>query len=411
MTYIKIMKKYLILFFLVLIPLELISNFDYNNCLEEKIFYVDDVNFKDIKLSSFYCEFWKLQDRKILKNEQIKKWTFVYFDNQENLFRNIWKNELKDYFKRLKTDLDNIKNDEITKDIISKEYIKNFRDHKDSFSLFFKKYIFSKKELLKISVAIEKEPYKIFENTYSKRLLMNWEIISREQWWAIENYSNPEIYMKWCEDGKCFSWPIAKNELKENYLKYFNDLDKKDKITKSFNDWRDDLKYYPVDRIIIHHTAGWYQATKEDWMKYMKAVQKYHALNLRWWDVGYHYLIDWEGNIYEWKSGWKYVLWSHVATHNYWSIGISLMSDWYYSQEMMLSLQKLVVYLWDEYNLDLTKKTQVRNNDLTWFWTWWALIAHKELDSRKPKDPEINMEIFREKIVDSIINNKKLTKK
>jgi len=43
-------------------------------------------------------------------------------------------------------------------------------------------------------------------------------------------------------------------------------------------------------------------------MRYMRSLQRYHGATLRWSDIGYHYLIDGEGNIYEGRAGGKYVL-------------------------------------------------------------------------------------------------------
>jgi len=192
-------------------------------------------------------------------------------------------------------------------------------------------------------------------------------------------------------------------------MEHFYKIDQSNKKTHTFDDGRDPLSYYPVDRIIIHHTAGWYKKTKQEGIKYMQAVHKYHALNLRWTDIGYHYLIDGEGNIYEGRAGWKYVLWAHVTTHNFWTIWISLMSDGEYSDAMLDSLDKLVVYLGKEYRLDLSQKTIVRNETLSWVSPWWALLAHKELDKRKPIDPKIDMDIFREKIASLYNFNEILT--
>lgn len=403
------MKKYLVLLFLFL-PLKLVSFYEFD-CENEKIFFVNNIKLKEVEVSSFYCDFWKPLNLVILWNENVSSGSFVKYDKTTKIVSKPSKNELLDYIKRLRNDLEMAKNDTKLKDKIFQNYTKNYRYYENKTSIFFKKYIFSKKELVNISIEISKTPYKFFEKTYWTRLLMNGRVISREDWWADENFSKREIYMKWCEDWSCFTWPVAKNELKENYLNHFNETDKFDKKTKTFTDWRDALNYFPVDRIIIHHTAWWYKETKQDWLSYMKAVQKYHALNLRWWDVWYHYLIDGEWNIYEGRAWWKYVMWAHVATHNYWSIWISLMSDSYYSPEMLESLQDLIVYLWEEYKLDLTKKTTVRSDDLTWRTQSWALVAHKELDKRKPKDPEIDMEIFRKQIIAKIEKQKYLASK
>ncbi len=400
------MKK-LIIFFLLVFPIKLISYYEFD-CESESIFFANNIKIKEIEVSSFYCDFWKTKTLNFVENKSAKNGNFIKYDKKTKTISNIPKKELENYLKRLKTDLKISKEDEELKDKIFEEYTKNYRYYSDKLPQFFKKYIFSKKELVKITIEISKNPYKKFEKTYWTKLLMNGKIISREEWGADENFSKREIYMKWCEDGSCYTGPVTKNELKENYLKYFNEIDKFDKKTKTFDDGRDTLNYFPVDRIIIHHTASEYKWTKEEWMAYMRAVQKYHALNLRWWDVWYHYLIDWEWNIYEWRAWWKYVMWAHVATHNYGSIWISLMSDWYYSPEMLSSLQDLIVYLWKEYDLDLSKKTTVRNAYLTWRTQSWAVIAHKELDSRKPKDPEIDMDMFRKEIALKFENTWKL---
>lgn len=363
------------------------------------------------QLSSFYCDFWSIKNSVVLKREGVKAGNFATYDTATKTLLPLSREEQIEYLRRLQTDLDNVKNDTDLQSQLFEQYTKNYRDYENPFSQFLKKYIFSKQEQVRISIAIQNHPYKKFEKTLWERLLMNGEIISREEWGADESFSKKEIYMKGCEDGSCYAGgPTAPNQLKENYLMYFNNQDAKDKIVKTFDDGRDALRYYPVDRIIVHHTAGWYKATKEEGLAYMKAVQKYHALNLRWWDVGYHYLIDGEGNIYEWKSGGKYVLWSHVATHNYGSIWVSLMSDGYYSDAMLESLQKLVIYLWKEYDLELGQKTTVRNADLTGWEQGWGIIAHKELDKRKPKDPEINMDIFREQIVAKLKSQNMISK-
>jgi hypothetical protein len=58
----------------------------------------------------------------------------------------------------------------------------------------------------------------------------------------------------------------------------------------------------------VHHTASKYVPNKTEGIAYMKSLQKYHGKTLRWSDIGYHYLIDGEGNIYEGRAGGKYVL-------------------------------------------------------------------------------------------------------
>gem|GEM_PF-1265706 len=100
------------------------------------------------------------------------------------------------------------------------------------------------------------------------------------------------------------------------------------------------------------------------------------------------------------------MLGAHVSVHNYGSVGISLMSDGEYSPEMLDALDELIIYLADEYRLDLTKKTRVRRHDLSGWMDGWVLLAHKELDDRKPKDPEIDMDILRYMLKKKVLERK-----
>lgn len=395
-------RLFFILFFLFSFTLKIEADFSLQSCDDQKIFFLVSLSWKQAELSNFYCDFWKTIPYDLSISSSNKIWTFVSYDRENKVISSVSKVDLLKYASDLKSDFREISNNQEVKNNIIDSYLSDFFVYENDFFKLVKGQIFTKNEQKVIEFKLEKTPLKVFQNTYWQRLLMDWKIISREEWWADESYSKKEVYMKWCENWSCYTWPVAKNQLKDNYIAYFNYLDSKHKLTKTFDDWRDALSYYPVDRIIIHHTAWGYKWIKSEWMDYMKAVQKYHAITLRRSDIWYHYLIDWEWNIYEWRAGWKYVLWAHVATHNYWSIWISLMSDWYYSPEMLSSLQDLIVYLWKEYNLDLTKETTVRNNDLTWWTQGWALVAHKELDSRKPTDPEIDMNQFREQIASKV---------
>jgi len=59
--------------------------------------------------------------------------------------------------------------------------------------------------------------------------------------------------------------------------------------------------YHPVTHIVINHTATPNEA--EDWARVVRSIWHYHAHILGWGDVGYQYLIDPLGNIYEGRAG------------------------------------------------------------------------------------------------------------
>lgn len=244
----------------------------------------------------------------------------------------------------------------------------------------------------------------IFETKIGKILTYSWNIITRLQWWADENYTKPENYLKKCW-GNCWkkTSPTKMNKMDENYNKYFKVIDDKIIVHKKDEFSWNTLTYYPVDRIIIHHTATAIPKNKQDAIKQMKSIYKMHSLDLGWWDIGYNYLIDWEWNIYEWRKWWMFVVGNNVYWHDLWSVSIAMLATWKYSDKQLNSLKKFSVYLSREYNLDITKINLTRNYMLDWSSLWNTIIAHKELDSWKPTDPNIDMNIFRKDLVDNYL--------
>lgn len=77
-------------------------------------------------------------------------------------------------------------------------------------------------------------------------------------------------------------------------------------------------QYAPVTHIILHQSE-----TPNDgqWVKWVRSIWNYHARILWWGDVGYNYLIDPDGKIYEGRAGGDDVIGIH-DTHNRGSMAI-----------------------------------------------------------------------------------------
>lgn len=244
-----------------------------------------------------------------------------------------------------------------------------------------------------------------FLQTMGKDIVSGTTIISRKERWANENLSKPKAPSTGTVETGSTNTRAGESSstnqtIKQNYITYFNATDKKKVISYTTNpDWRP-LEYFPVNRIIIHHTAGEYAATTSAGEAYMRTLQKYHA-SIGRGDIGYHFLIDGAGNMYEWRRWWMQSVWAHVLGHNRWSVGISLMSSGKYSVPMLVSLVKLTLYLGEEYGIDVTGKGMFRNANVTALEEWPTVVAHKELTPLKPDDPEINMNVFR-KILEKV---------
>jgi peptidoglycan hydrolase-like amidase len=111
-----------------------------------------------------------------------------------------------------------------------------------------------------------------------------------------------------------------------------------------------------IDLIVVHHTAVAVAGDKRSGVERVRAIYSYHAQSRGWGDVGYNYLIDEEGQIYEGKAGGKYVVAGHAYCHNVNTIGVALLGNFEVekpSQDQMKALQWLIDDLADEYDVDL----------------------------------------------------------
>jgi hypothetical protein len=92
--------------------------------------------------------------------------------------------------------------------------------------------------------------------------------------------------------------------------------------------------YYPLQAITVHHTAT--QNDDPDPAASVRGIYEYHAITLDWGDIGYHFLIDEAGTVYEGRySGddvtpafdpdGKVVTAFHTAGYNSGNLGIALL--------------------------------------------------------------------------------------
>ncbi len=84
----------------------------------------------------------------------------------------------------------------------------------------------------------------------------------------------------------------------------------------------DEFEYAPVEQIIVHHTAG-SNNTPSDSAAVVRGIYYFHAVEKDWGDIGYNYIIDHKGDVYEGRKGGLGV----VAAH---SSGNKIMEVWEY---------------------------------------------------------------------------------
>jgi hypothetical protein len=81
--------------------------------------------------------------------------------------------------------------------------------------------------------------------------------------------------------------------------------------------------YTKVTHLIVHHTGdSW---PNDDYPAWIRAIWAFHVFGNKWDDIGYNYLIDPNGVIYEGRAGGDGVLGAHFSCQNGGTMGVSLL--------------------------------------------------------------------------------------
>lgn len=88
-------------------------------------------------------------------------------------------------------------------------------------------------------------------------------------------------------------------------------------------------EYRNINKTIIHHTASGNNPPVP--AAVVRSIYYYHAVSLGWGDIGYNFLLDQYGNIYEGRYGGNKVVGAHAYGQNYGSIGISAIGNFQYT--------------------------------------------------------------------------------
>ncbi|MCP5096933.1 MAG: hypothetical protein GY943_15395 [Chloroflexi bacterium] len=91
-------------------------------------------------------------------------------------------------------------------------------------------------------------------------------------------------------------------------------------------DYTDGLAYSPATHMVVHHTVS--NNSSSDWAAVVRAIWSFHTYSRAWGDIGYNYLIDMNGIIYEGHMNDDYETLDVVGTHasgaNTGAMGVSL---------------------------------------------------------------------------------------
>lgn len=99
-------------------------------------------------------------------------------------------------------------------------------------------------------------------------------------------------------------------------------------------------RYRPIEKVIIHHTVT--QNNPPDPAASVRAIYYYHAITQGWGDIGYNFLVDWQGNVYEGRFGGPEVVGGHALQYNRGSLGIAVLGEFGSSQVPQPALDAIV---------------------------------------------------------------------
>lgn len=121
------------------------------------------------------------------------------------------------------------------------------------------------------------------------------------------------------------------------------------------------LSYTTVTHLIVHHTATGNTVANNDWAAVMRSIWNFHIFSNGWADVGYNYLIDPNGVIYEGRAGGDNVLGAHFSGVNGGTMGVSMIgtfTDVTPSEKALNSLRRILAWKADQRGIDPAGKAR-----------------------------------------------------
>jgi hypothetical protein len=112
-------------------------------------------------------------------------------------------------------------------------------------------------------------------------------------------------------------------------------------------------RYTRVTHIIIHHTAM--SDPAQEPAAEVRRIWDYHVRTRGWSDIGYNFLIDSDGAIYEGRAGGDGVQGAHFICANRGTLGVALIGDFRVqspSNDALSSLSRLLAWACARHHLD-----------------------------------------------------------
>ncbi|MBI5152234.1 SpoIID/LytB domain-containing protein [Candidatus Peregrinibacteria bacterium] len=130
-----------------------------------------------------------------------------------------------------------------------------------------------------------------------------------------------------------------------------------------------------VSKFIIHHTAS--TKNLDNPALAIRNIYNWHSLGRGWGDIGYNYIIDQQGKIYEGRYGGEGVVGAHAGKSNTGSIGIAVLGNYEENdapEAVINSLAKLISVKSAIYNINPLGSSLFRGSVTP------NVLGHKDVD-------------------------------
>lgn len=153
--------------------------------------------------------------------------------------------------------------------------------------------------------------------------------------------------------------------------------------------YSDGLEYVSVNHLVVHHTVT---SGGPDWPAIVRAIWYFHTFDRGWGDIGYNYLVDPNGIIYEGHLGGDDVVGTHAGNANHGSMGAALIGDYSNidpNNSMLNALANLLAWKADQKGIDVFSASRlpalgacydpVNNPGGTVCWGLPNLMGHRDV--------------------------------
>lgn len=142
------------------------------------------------------------------------------------------------------------------------------------------------------------------------------------------------------------------------------------------------LEYHPVTHLIVHHTVS--ANSSANWAAVVRAIWHFHTFTRGWGDIGYNYLVDMNGVLYEGHNGGDDVIGTHASGANKGSMALAFIGTFTLPGEnppgitpppaMLDAAVELFAWKADQKQIDVYDSSQLPNMG----WGLPHLMGHRD---------------------------------